>query len=300
MKRHPIREPSWMKNTALARFTRKRIERIRWGQTFTAFLQAAMIEPRQFEVTNHRVGISNLPREFHGFRIAQLSDIHHSPFLSEDEITAAVEKTNELEPDLVVLTGDYVSHSTEYIAGCARALGRLRARHGIYAILGNHDHWTDGEMMSSALTSHGIRVLNNENVRIELEDTYISLAGIDDLMVRRGDLNLALEGTHSGETRILLSHNPAIIRKAARAGVDLVLSGHTHGGQINWRLIAGREERKPNSWLRKVRRPNHRMLRGHAQLGATQLYVNRGLGTVVLPLRYGCPPEITILELANQ
>lgn len=297
--RHLIREPNWMKTTVLARFTRRRIERIRWGQSFAAILQAAMIEPRRLEVTNHRVSISKLPREFHGFRIAQLSDIHHSPFLSEEEISAAVRKTNELEPDLVVLTGDYISHSTEYISGCARVLGGLKARHGVYAILGNHDHWTDGEMMSSALSFNGIKVLNNENVRIELRDSYIRLAGIDDLMVRRSDLNLALEGTHDGETRILLSHNPGIIRKAARAGVDLVLSGHTHGGQINWRLVAGREERKPNSWLRRVKRPNHRMLRGHAQLGSTQLYVNRGLGTVVLPLRYGCPPEITILELVN-
>ena len=82
--------------------------------------------------------------------------------------------------------------------------------------------------------------------------------------------------------------------KAARAGVDLVLSGHTHGGQINWRLLIGREDRKINSWLR---RPSRRLTRGHAQLGDTQLYVNRGLGTVVVPLRYGCPPEITVLEL---
>ncbi len=173
-------------NHVLARFTRKRIERIRWGQSFAAILQAAMIEPRRFEVTNHRVSISKLPREFHGFRIAQLSDIHHSPFLSEDEISAAVRKTNELEPDLVVLTGDYISHSTEYISGCARVPGGLNARHGVYAILGNHDHWTDGEMMSSALSFNGIKVLNNENVRIELQDSYIRLAGIDDLMVRRG------------------------------------------------------------------------------------------------------------------
>lgn len=293
------RERSWMKTTVLARITRKRIERVRWGQNFAAIVHAAMIEPRRFEITNHRVSIGKLPAEFHGFRIAQLSDIHHSPFLSEEEIVSAVRMTNEIEPDMVVLTGDYVSHSTDYIAGCARALGGLRAPFGVYAILGNHDHWTDAEMMGSALAGNGIRVLCNESVRIERGESYLRLAGIDDLMVRRGDLDLALEGSHAGETRILLSHNPAIIRKAARAGVDLVLSGHTHGGQINWRLIAGRDERKPESWLRRVRRPNHRMLRGHAQLGSTQLYVNRGLGTVVLPLRYGCPPEITLLELSR-
>ncbi|MCI0339391.1 MAG: hypothetical protein L0226_17605, partial [Acidobacteria bacterium] len=99
-----------------------------------------------------------------------------------------------------------------------------------------------------------------------------------------------------GETRILLAHNPAVIREAARAGVDLVLSGHTHGGQINWRLLTGREDRKTARWLR---RPSRRLMRGYAQFGSTHLYVNRGLGTVIVPLRYGCPPEITMIELTS-
>jgi hypothetical protein len=287
-----------MKKYVLTRLSERRDRRRQWRQTFAAFLHTAMIEPRQIEITHRPIKLSKLPSEFHGFRVVQLSDIHHSPFLSEQEIASAVSRANDLRPDLVVLTGDYVSHSRDYIPGCARALGMLRASHGVFAVLGNHDHWTDGQMLKSALQDQGIRVLCNESSRIEIASSYIQLAGVDDMMVRRDDLRKALMDTHIGETRILLSHNPRIIREAARAGVDLVLSGHTHGGQINWRLLAGREEARKPRWLRRSkRRPKGSMLRGHAQLGSTQLYVNRGLGTVILPLRYGCAPEITVLEL---
>lgn len=283
-----------MKKYVLSRRDEGRGRRRQWRQTFAAILRAAMIEPHQLEITHQTITIEKLPAEFQGLRVVQLSDIHHSPFLDEERINEAVRMANDLRPDLVALTGDYISHSRDYIAPCARALGRLRAAHGVFAVLGNHDHWTDGGMMRDALADQGIRVLCNESERIEKGSSHIRLAGVDDMMVKRDDLWKALEETSWGETRILLSHNPAIIREAARAGVDLVLSGHTHGGQINWRLLTGRQDRKIARWLR---RPSRRLMRGHAQLGSTQLYVNRGLGTVVVPLRYGCSPEITLLEI---
>jgi predicted MPP superfamily phosphohydrolase len=283
-----------MKKFVISRMVERRGRRGQWRETFAAILRAAMIEPHQVEITYQRIAIEKLPAEFHGFRIVQLSDIHHSPFLDEERINEAVRMANNLRPDLTVLTGDYISHSRDYIAGCARALGRLSAAHGVFAVLGNHDHWTDGNMMHEALAEQGIRVLCNESTRIEKQSAHIRLAGVDDMMVRLDDLPKALEETTNEEARILLSHNPAIIREAARAGVDLVLSGHTHGGQINWRLLIGRKDKKTARWLR---RPSRRLTRGHAQLGATQLYVNRGLGTVVVPLRYGCPPEITLFEI---
>lgn len=285
-----------MKKYVLSRKAERRDRRRQWRQTFAAILRAAMIEPHQIEITHQTIAIEKLPTEFQGLRVVQLSDVHHSPFLDEERINEAVRMANDLRPDLVALTGDYISHSRDYIAPCARALGRLRAAHGVFAVLGNHDHWTDGGMMRDALADQGVRVLCNESERIERGSSYIRLAGIDDLMVKRDDLWKALEETNWDEARILLSHNPAIIREAARAGVDLVLSGHTHGGQINWRLLTGRKDRKIARWLR---RPSRRLMRGHAQLGSTQLYVNRGLGTVVVPLRYGCPPEITLLEIVR-
>lgn len=256
--------------------------------------RAALLEPTQVQITYLPIKISKLPAQFHGFRIVQLSDIHHSSFLGEAELGSAVKHANDLSPDLMVLTGDYVSHSTDYIPGCARVLGNLQARQGVYAVLGNHDHWTDGALMESTLKAEGIQVLSNQNTKIERDGAYLRLVGIDDLMAERDDLRQALDGTSRDEARILLAHNPAIIREAARAGIDLVLSGHTHGGQINWRLIMRRQDTRLAQWLQ---RPSRRFMRGYSVLGSTQLYVNRGLGTVVVPMRYGCPPEITLIEL---
>lgn len=284
-----------MKRTVLSRLTARGHQQ-RSRRTLAAILQTAAIEPYQVEITHTPIRIKHLPKEFGGFRILQISDVHHSSFLGEAEISAAVRRANALEADLVVLTGDYVSHSRDYIAGCARALGSLRARHGVFAVLGNHDHWTDAEMMASSLVAQGIRVLDNESVTLERNGARVWLAGVDDMMVELNDLPRALSRTDPSEVRILLCHNPAIIREASRAGVDLVMSGHTHGGQINWRLLVGRDDHPVSRWLR---RPSRRFMRGHSQLGETHLYVNRGLGTVVVPLRYGCPPEITVLELVH-
>lgn len=259
-----------------------------------SFLRAALWETTQIQLTHLPIHLPKLPTAFHGFKIIQLSDVHHSSFVSESEITAAAQRVNALQPDLIVLTGDYVSHSVDFIPGCARALGKLNARHGVYAVLGNHDHWTDGQLMKTSLEAHGIRVLCNEHERIEKDGAHIRLAGVDDMMVKLDDMKAALTGTSRDETRILLAHNPALIREAARAGVDLMLSGHTHGGQINWKLLVPKKETRMSRWLH---RPSRKFMRGLAVLGNTQLYVNRGFGTVVVPLRYGCTPEITLIEL---
>ncbi|MBL8203529.1 MAG: metallophosphoesterase [Blastocatellia bacterium] len=268
--------------------------RLEGRRKLLSLLRAALLETTQVQITHLPVHLSKLPSEFHRFRIIQLSDVHHSSFVSEAEITTAAQRVNELQPDLIVLTGDYVSHSVDFIPGCARALGKLRAKHGVFAVLGNHDHWTDGQLMKTALESQGIRVLCNENERIEKDGAHICLAGVDDMLVKLDDMKTALADTLRSETRILLAHNPALIREAARAGVDLMLSGHTHGGQIDWKLLVPKKETRLSRWLR---RPSRKFMRGLAVLGNTQLYVNRGFGTVVVPLRYGCTPEITLIEL---
>lgn len=261
------------------------------------FLRAALLETSQVQTTHLPIKIAKLPDAFHRFKIVQISDVHHSSFVNESEIVAAAEYTNTLQPDLIVLTGDYISHSVDFIPGCARALGHLKAKHGVFAVLGNHDHWTDGVQMKNALEAEGIRVLCNENVRVEKDGSYIRLAGVDDMLVKLDDMDAALAGTSRDEARILLAHNPALIREASRAGVDLMLSGHTHGGQINWKLLAPQKDTRLSRWLH---RPSRKLMRGHAILGNTQIYVNRGLGTVVVPLRYGCTPEITLIELQNK
>ncbi|MDQ3918144.1 MAG: metallophosphoesterase, partial [Acidobacteriota bacterium] len=235
--------------------------------------------------------LRRLPRDLDGLRVVQLSDIHNGPFTAPGQIERAVEVANSLEPDVVALTGDYVSHEREYAAPCAELMGRLRARCGVFAILGNHDHWTDAALITDLFRAEGIRVLVNEGIRFEHPDrpgAALWLAGVDDTMVGLEDLPLALAGSREDELKLLLAHNPMILRRAARAGVDLILSGHTHGGQVTWR-----SESSPSG------RPRRRLLRGLGRQGATQIYVSRGLGTVVLPVRYGCLPEVSLLELRS-
>ncbi|HEV2829777.1 MAG TPA: metallophosphoesterase [Pyrinomonadaceae bacterium] len=248
--------------------------------------RAALTEPFRLTVEHHQIRLRRLPRELDGFRIVQLSDLHHSPFTSREQIERAIETANSLQPDIVALTGDYVSKEREYAAPCAELLGELRARHGIFAVLGNHDHWTDAALITDLFRAEGITVLINQGMRFEKNGAAFWLAGVDDTMVGLEDLPLALAGASEQEFKLLLAHNPIILRKAARAGVDLVLSGHTHGGQVSLR-----SDRSASG------RPRRRLLKGLARQGETQIYVTRGLGTVVLPVRFGCPPEVSLLEL---
>ncbi len=237
-------------------------------------------------IEHHPIYLSRLPKAFEGFRIVHLSDIHHSTFTSREQIERAVDAANRLHPDLIALTGDYISHERRFAAPCAEMLGRLRARRGVYAVLGNHDHWTDAALITDLFRAEGITVLVNQGMRFEEGGEAFWLAGVDDTMVGLEDLTLALAGSSSDEMKLLLAHNPIILRRAARAGVDLVLSGHTHGGQVSLRSDPASSGR-----------PRRRLLRGLGRQGDTQIYVTRGLGTVVLPIRYGCPPEVSLLEL---
>jgi uncharacterized protein len=257
--------------------------------SLTHVARAALSEPYMLTVEHKSIQLDRLPKAFDGFRIVQLSDVHHGPFSDSEQIERAVETANKLQPDMIALTGDYISKERHYAAPCAEMLGKLKARHGVYAVLGNHDHWTDAALITDLFRAEGITVLINEGMHFELNGSAFWLAGVDDTMVGLEDLSLALAGAREEEMKLLLAHNPIILRRAARASVDLVLSGHTHGGQV-----AIRGERTPSG------RPRKRLLKGLWRQGNTQIYVNRGLGTVVLPIRYGCPPEVSLLELRSK
>lgn len=245
-------------------------------------------ETRNIEVTYQRIGIADLPAEFDGYTLVHLSDIHYSAFVEAEYIARAVALANRLEPDLIVLTGDYVSHSRWYIGGCAEVLGELRAPDGVYAVLGNHDFWADAAALERAFRRRGIEPLRNTHTELRKKSDALTLAGVDDATLGEDDLQRALQGAVSNRPIILLSHNPNIIWQAAAAQVALVLAGHTHGGQINI-----------PSWRRRARRfwP---YLRGYGQQARTHIYVNRGLGTVIVPFRYRCRPEITLIELRRE
>jgi predicted MPP superfamily phosphohydrolase len=248
--------------------------------------RVALAEPFMLAIERQQIYLRRLPKGLDGLRIVHLSDLHFGPIVNPKHLERAIEAANDLRPDLIALTGDYISHDRSYAAPCAELVGRLRARYGVYAVLGNHDHWTDAALIADLFRAEGITVLLNEGMRLDLNGESFWLSGVNDTMVGLEDLPLALAGSGDNEMKLLLAHNPIILRRAARAGVDLVLSGHTHGGQVTLR---------PEKNLSG--RPRRRLLRGLGRRGNTQIYVTRGLGTVVLPIRYGCPPEVSLLEL---
>jgi uncharacterized protein len=247
--------------------------------------KGAMDEANSLSLERVEINLKRLPKKLDGFKIIQLSDTHHSPFTKLEHIARAVKIANRLKPDVFFLTGDYVSHEREYIAPVAAVLAKLKAKYGIYACLGNHDHWTDAGLVTHLFRGEGINVLVNEGLRFEARGASFWLAGVDDYMVGKTDVPASLRGSFPDEMKILLAHNPIIFREAARIGIDLVLSGHTHGGQIKLRAEEKRilPRRKLSSGLHK--RKN------------SQIYITRGIGTVVVPARYQCPPEISLLEL---
>jgi predicted MPP superfamily phosphohydrolase len=255
--------------------------------SLTHVARAALSEPYMLTIEHKRIKLDRLPPVFDGFRIVQLSDVHHGPFSSREQIERAIETANRLQPDIIALTGDYISKERLYAAPCAEMLGKLKARFGVYAVLGNHDHWVDAPLLTDLFRAEGITVLINEGMRFEQNGETFWIAGVDDSMVGLEDISLALAGAREDEMKLLLAHNPIVLRRAVRASVDLVLSGHTHGGQV---AIRGE---------RSSARPRKRALQGLWRQGNTQIYVNRGLGTVVVPIRYGGPPEISLLELRS-
>jgi predicted MPP superfamily phosphohydrolase len=249
--------------------------------------KSAIDEANSLSLERVNIDLERLPKNLDGFKIIHLSDIHHSPFTNIEHIKRAVKIANRLKPDMFVLTGDYVSHETQYIAPVAKVLGKLQSEFGTYACLGNHDHWTDAASVTRHFREEGINVLINEGFRFEGRGGSFWLAGVDDHMVGLTDVPAALKGSYPDEMKLLLAHNPIIFRKAVRAGVDLTLSGHTHGGQVK---IRDDEKRIL---------PRRRLSSGLHRRKSSQIYITRGIGTVVLPVRYQCPPEISLLTMRS-
>jgi hypothetical protein len=239
------------------------------------------------EITEHRLRLPGLAEAFREFRIVHLTDIHHGLYLPLQAVIDAVELANRLEPDIAALTGDFVTYSKAYIEPAAAILGSLRARCGVYAVLGNHDFRVGADLVARALRRERIEVLRNRHAFLRERGHALAIAGVDDLGYG-ANLARALRGIPARVPTVLLSHNPGIIRQAARHAVELVLSGHTHGGQVRLPLFGTIYGRSPDRL---------RFKSGWDRLGHTQIYVSRGIGTVVLPLRVKCPAEIARLWL---
>ena len=249
---------------------------------------ARLIEPYHYLITETDIFIKNLPQRFEGFRITQLTDIHHSDILGIDEVQRVVHLAQQTNPNMFVLTGDYTTTYRRYIEPCAEALSRLNAPEGVWAVLGNHDHYTDPELTTRAFQRHHITVLNNLNTSVQNGPDTLQLAGIDDWSWNGTDWKKAFEGLDNQLPTILLSHQPAVLEFPQTQQMSLILSGHTHGGQIKL------------PWLGPIARfatKDLKYAQGLFRYGEVQLYVSSGTGVIGLPIRMGVRPEITVLRL---
>jgi predicted MPP superfamily phosphohydrolase len=238
----------------------------------------------------------SLPRwPLNRFTIALLSDFHYDPYFSVHPLHAAIPMVNDLHPDLIVFTGDFVSvpdfgdeKKAAFAAEpCARLLRQMTAPLGLWAVLGNHDDNTDPQYVTRALEAESIRVLANRSVPIEPGGVRFWLAGVNDVIGGTADLTATLRTVPRDEAVVLLAHEPDFADEACRFPIDLQLSGHSHGGQVRLPFL-------PPLYLPEMAR---KYVWGTYQVGPLPLYTNAGLGTVTVPVRLNCPPEITLLTL---
>jgi predicted MPP superfamily phosphohydrolase len=257
---------------------------------------AYLIAPQNLVVERVPVVLDRLPEAFHGLKVALISDLHLEPFTQEKEIRAAVAAVNELHPDLIVVTGDFVSGSWDgspgdarFIDPCSRILAGLHAPMGRYAVLGNHDHATDPVRIAHSLEEHHIPVLSNRNLPLERDGARFWIAGVDDAMAQKADFDCALAGIPPQEAILLLAHEPDVADESAHRCVDLQLSGHSHGGQV----------RIPGFGAPYLPPLGRKYPQGLYHIGPARLYTNRGIGLTGVPFRFDCPPEVTLLELSS-
>jgi uncharacterized protein len=256
-----------------------------------------LLEPNRPQVVRQTFSLRRWPQRLDGFTIALISDFHYDPIFSTHPIHKAIPMVMGLNPDLIALTGDFVSvpnfgddaKGALAAVPCAEILRQLQAPCGVWAILGNHDYHTDAEYVTHALQSRGIPVLANHSIPIERNGGRFWLAGVNDALSHTADLPGALQTVAPNEAVILLAHEPDFADQASQYPIDLQLSGHSHGGQVRLPLL-------PPLYLPEM---GKKYVMGTYQVGPLPLYTNAGLGTVGVPLRLNCPPEITLLTMRS-
>ena len=232
-------------------------------------------------ITHADVPVAGLPPALAGLRVGLLTDVHRSYFVSHDDVAHAVTALMSQHPDLIVLGGDYVTWGDrDYVAASADALAPLSAPHGVYGILGNHD---DDHDMPAALGRNGVQMLKDARTRLTINNETIDLVGIRFWTKRQTEIAALTRG--AAPIAILLAHDPRRLTEAAALGVPLVLSGHTHGGQVVLPLVGAIAAQK------------FPVVAGIGVLGRTTMFVSRGVGTIYVPVRINCPPEVAVLTL---
>jgi len=261
------------------------------GVAFWAFL----IEPGRLVIHQQTIQIDNWPKQLDGLRVVVLADIHvDNWFINDKKLRTIVERTNQLQPDLIVILGDYMSgdgwvrsHVDPEIFGAV--LKDLRAPLGVYSVLGNHDWWYGGMRVRRGLEQNGIKVLENESAQVNARGTSFWLVGLADLWTRPQRIDDAVAPIPEGQPLIGLTHNPDIFPNVPQR-VQLVLAGHTHGGQVRFPFIGPVIESSDYG---------DRWVRGHVFEDNHHLFVTTGIGTSIVPVRFGLPPEIVLLTLKS-
>ncbi|MFN2197733.1 MAG: metallophosphoesterase [Anaerolineales bacterium] len=242
-----------------------------------------------FEINRFSLHIKNLPSQFSDYRIVHISDIHLGTWMNEGRLLGIIDMVNELQGDIVCITGDFLTHVFDGIgATLSRGLSSLSAPDGVYAVLGNHDYWSDPELVSQVMDQQGIYLLRNQVTFIQRDQERLYLAGLDDVYNGKNQLERVISQIPPGSAAVLMVHVPDFADVSAAADrFFLELSGHSHGGQI---VLPG------------IGRPflpplGRKYVQGLYQINRMHHYTNRGLGTATLPIRLNCPPEIAIFEL---
>jgi uncharacterized protein len=278
------------------RVSRRTFLKIAGGAAIGFPLYAAEVSRHEISIERRTIHLKRLPDAFHGFRIVQISDFHYGQFTEPYFLREIVRHVNRLNPDAVVFNGDYVTmgflpeeNTIRDADPCAEILSGVTCPL-LYTVLGNHDSGYAEPAVKSALANHRLPLLYNSNLPLERDGKRLWFAGTGDACDKKVDLAKAVPEASQidGEPVILLVHEPDILPKVARYGADLMLSGHTHGGQIRIPFL-------PPIHLPPLGR---RYVHGLFRMGDTQLYVNRGVGTVAVPMRFNCPPEITEITLS--
>ncbi len=267
------------------------------GRNWARLGYARHVEPTWLEVNRHTVMVRDLGAGAHGLKVAHLTDFHHGPQVPAGYLENAIERTMAEEPDLIALTGDFVHKGHKHVAAAARLFRHLKAPLGVFAVLGNHDFSVRNALgvrrypdlhraVADALAAEGVRVLRNETRYVERNGAGLLVAGVDDLWSRECDVAGTLGGTCPDTPRVVLSHNPQSVELFGDHRFDLILSGHTHGGQIDLpslgRVLLGKKAKR---WAA-----------GLYAHGGGQMYVNKGVG-FGWKFRYGVRPELAVFTL---
>ena len=299
-------------------FTESNLEPAKHSLTRRAFLHTSIlgvsglalasctrgiVDRNDIEITHRAFEIPNLHEAWNGKTITFLSDIHSGPFMGLDELRNIVKVVNGLKSDLIVIPGDFVTSHVGEIPPFIEAMSELKAPLGVFACTGNHDYYAGVDAVSAALEQLGFGLLRNENARLTIDNQPLYLIGVDDDDAKEvkqftqgksaGHIEAAFRGVPDGSASILLCHKPYLFEEFAKTNVGLMLSGHTHGGQI----VLGRFGRSvlafssvASSYVEGIYLPEE-------STSKTQMYVSRGIGVVGLPIRINCPPEITQITL---